>query len=603
MPEIPPEDAGGAPAPGAPAGEGAGGEGAGGEGRGAAGGGKGAAGGGEGAAGDGEAATAAPGLPDGRPAGWLTATARPGRAPLPAPRAVLPAPEQSEPRQRLSATRLLLAAIIVAAILLGGGYGVRSAIETQSASDLGATWFAPYVDVTASPTYQFQVPADEPARQVVLGFVTAAGRTSCTPSWGGDTLAQAAQSLSLDTRLAELRQEGVGAVVSFGGQAGTDLAVACDDQARLVTAYQSVIARYQANTIDLDIEGGAETDFAAVKRRAEAIRALQLAAEQAHSQLSIWLTLPVERSGLDGAGISVVTQMLRDKVRIAGIDVMAMDYGPAVSDMGAAAEQALWATHAQLASLYPRYGVRLSAAQLFHTMGVTVMIGQNGDPGERFSLADASTLEGFARSEHLGRVSIWSLNRDSECGSDFGEVGVLSNSCSGVSEASLAFDATFTRLTGSASALAGQVTPAGATGAQLSQADSPYPIWQAADPYVTGYKVVWQGNVYQAKWFNQGDDPAADVQYAWQTPWLLIGPVLPGEHSPTTTTLPVGTYPAWSPSVSYRAGADVLFAGLPYQARWYNQGQSPAAEASDPSGSPWQPLYRIPGEPTGSEGG
>jgi chitinase len=294
--------------------------------------------------------------------------------------------------------------------------------------------------------------------------------------------------------------------------------------------------------------------------------------------------------------------MLRDRVQLAGVNVMAMDYGPPVADMAAAAEQALAATHAQLARLYPEYGIRLSSPALWHTMGVTVMIGQNDDPGEQLSVAGAGVLEGFARAEHLARLSIWSLNRDTECGSDFGEIGVLSSTCSGVSEAPLAFDTQLSALSGNASAVAGELTPLGVSGAQLSQADSPYPIWQPADPYVAGYKVVWLGDVYQAKWYNQGDDPAADVQYAWQTPWLLIGPVLPGEHAPVTTTLPLGTYPAWSPAATYRAGAEVLFEGLPYQAKWYNQGDSPAAEAADPSASPWRPRFRIPGEPTGSSG-
>ena len=71
-------------------------------------------------------------------------------------------------------------------------------------------------------------------------------------------------------------------------------------------------------------------------------------------------------------------------------------------------------------------------------------------------------------------------------------------------------------------------------------------------------------------------------------------------QAPTTTTLPPGADPAWSSSAQYQAGARVLFDGLPYQAKWYNSGDSPAAEPSDPSGSPWTPLFTIPGEPVTS---
>lgn len=44
----------------------------------------------------------------------------------------------------------------------------------------------------------------------------------------------------------------------------------------------------------------------------------------------------------------------------------------------------------------------------------------------------------------------------------------------------------------------------------------------------------------------------------------------------------------------------MLYQGLPYQAKWINQGTSPATESTDPSGSPWKALYTIPGEPANS---
>ena len=75
------------------------------------------------------------------------------------------------------------------------------------------------------------------------------------------------------------------------------------------------------------------------------------------------------------------------------------------------------------------------------------------------------------------------------------------------------------------------------------------------------------------------------------------GPVLPGDHPPVLPTLPAGTYPAWSPSVAYRQGQKVLRDGLAYQAKFYAQGDDPAAVLTNPSGSPWRALYTIPGEP------
>ena len=54
-------------------------------------------------------------------------------------------------------------------------------------------------------------------------------------------------------------------------------------------------------------------------------------------------------------------------------------------------------------------------------------------------MADAQGLVGFASRDHLGRVSMWSLNRDSQCGSSFPEIGLLSNTCSGTAQSGLQF--------------------------------------------------------------------------------------------------------------------------------------------------------------------
>jgi chitinase len=76
--------------------------------------------------------------------------------------------------------------------------------------------------------------------------------------------------------------------------------------------------------------------------------------------------------------------------------------------------------------------------------------------------------------------------------------------------------------------------------------------------------------------------------------------VVPGDHASSVATLPAGTYPAWSKETVYQKGDKVLYQGLPYQAKWNNQGVSPATESTDPSGSAWKALYSVPGEPVGA---
>jgi chitinase len=314
----------------------------------------------------------------------------------------------------------------------------------------------------------------------------------------------------------------------------------------------------------------------------------------------VWLTLPAEPSGLQDNALSMIQSMLRDRVPIAGINLMTMDFSqpPAAGQtMQDEVQSALFAAHAQLVSLLPRYGVHLHAQQIWQRLGATVMIGQNNIKGERFTVADAHGLTAFAHREHLGRVSMWSLNRDSQCGSAFAEVGLMSNTCSGTSQSGLEFAKVFGQLQGQAhltQASGGSVLP---PRKDTSPADAPYPQWSPATSYVTGYKVVEDGEIYQAKWYNTGQVPTAQVQYSWQSPWELLGPVLPGDHAQALPRLPAGTYPAWSRTTSYKAGVRVLFHRLPYVSKWDNQGVSPAAAASDPGSAPWKPLYRTPGEP------
>src|SRR5262249_6878897 len=146
------------------------------------------------------------------------------------------------PRRRLSLTRVLVALVVLA----GAGYGGYAGLKTRLLVPPTAThqaWFAPYVDVTLTPTYQFQSTSPNPARQSVLGFVVAAGKSDCTPSWGASyPLAAADQQLAIGARIAQLQQDGEQAIASFGGKANTSLAVACASATQLAAAYQSVIS-------------------------------------------------------------------------------------------------------------------------------------------------------------------------------------------------------------------------------------------------------------------------------------------------------------------------------------------------------------------------
>jgi chitinase len=499
--------------------------------------------------------------------------------------------------RRLSPWRVMLALLIVAGLSTGSVFGMQRWHAAQSTAS-HQPWFAPYVDVTATPSFDFEQMGATPHRDAVLSFVVASPTSACTPSWGGAyTLAQANASLDLDRRIARLRQQGGNVAVSFGGLKNQELAVACTDAAKLKAAYGSVINQYRIDTIDLDLEKDNLTDTAAGERRATAIAQLQSQRRAEGKKLAVWVTLPVAPQGLSEDGTNAVAQLLAKGVDLAGVNVMTMDYGSSRAEgqsMLAASESALTQTKRQVGVLYQRAGVQLNDATVWSKIGATPMIGQNDEAGEIFTLVDAKQLNKFALAHGAGRMSMWSANRDITCGGNYVDVKVVSDSCSGVTQDKQGFAALLSAgFKGNLTQSAGVVTTASST-ATTQKADdpatSPYQIWSASGAYLQGTKVVWHHNVYSAKWWTQNDMPDNPVLQTWQTPWELVGPVMPGEKPIPQPTLPSGTYPEWSGTDTYNAGQRILFSGVPYQAKWWNQGQSPAAASSNANGSPWVPL-------------
>jgi chitinase len=345
-------------------------------------------------------------------------------------------------------------------------------------------------------------------------------------------------------------------------------------------------------------------NVAANLRRATAVKAIQDAVSANKGHLAVWLTLPVTPQGLNPDALAVVRTMLAAKVDLAGVNVMAMDFGvpSAARDMRGAIMSSMTATQKQLGALYGSAGTDLDSAHLWHKLGVTVMIGQNDAAGERVSVSDAKAVTTFAAKHDLGRVSMWSLNRDSQCGVTFAVMGTHSNLCSGVSQQPLQFTKTFVQLQGNARATAAAVAspallPQATTATADNPARSPYPIWQPTLAYRENYKVVWHQAVYIARWYSEGQTPDAPNVTATVSPWRLIGPVLRTDRAPRIPTLAVGTHPTWSASKVFTVGDRVLYHGLPYRASWYTQGDVPGGTGQGGTLSPWEALYRIPGEP------
>ena len=398
-------------------------------------------------------------------------------------------------------------------------------------------------------------------------------------------------------------------MVSFGGRDHSELAVGCTDPKKLADGYRATIDRYHASTIDFDLEGDSLTAVAANARRAAAIETIQKEMAAHGTALRVWMTLPVSQAGLTPAGLAAVRAMLDAHVKLEGVNAMAMDFGPGQGGdrtMIKTVERSLDATRGQVQSLWRGAGLPTSTASAWGHVGATVMLGVNDAPGQQLTTADARALAAFVSRHGIPRVSVWSLNRDSECGGAFVRTGVVSNTCSGVLQNPLQFTRILGSLKGTkiarSQAGSGSTQQQTATDTPDDPATSPYPIWRSTAAYGTGYKVVWHREIYQATWWNQGTPPDAATAIR-RAAMAADRPGPAGSRRRSWSRPAPGDFRPWSPNVVYHQGDRVSFEGLPYQARWYTQGEQPLNDLPSDPGVPWEPLFKFPGEPTGGSTG
>jgi hypothetical protein len=300
--------------------------------------------------------------------------------------------------------------------------------------------FAPYVDMLLWPTPSLSgMAAETDTKYFSAGFIVAG--SGCQATWGRH-YAMADNFLKDD--IAALRSLGGDVIVSFGGAAGTELALACSTVAALQAQYQSVIDTYGVTRLDFDIEGSALTNAGANDRRAQAIAGLQTAASTAGKTLTVQFTLPVMPEGLTQAGLDLLANALARHVEIGVVNVMAMDYGRSYDPnlMGQHAVSAMTSTIGQLKTLY---GDAKPDLEVRAMVGVTPMIGLNDVAPEEFTVTDAGTLRDAAWSNGIGFLGFWSMTRDQPCL----RRQVVSPTCSGVVQSPWAFTDVFKRFTGS----------------------------------------------------------------------------------------------------------------------------------------------------------
>ncbi len=300
----------------------------------------------------------------------------------------------------------------------------------------GTSFYAPYVDMGGWPVPDLVAISQTNGG----GSLFTAAFMQATPdgklAWAGlnalEPSATNDQAQAINRSIKAVQSAGGDVMISLGGQAGTSLAQWGSTHgmtaAQLANAYAGVVDTYGITHLDFDIEGAAVADPASIALNSQALKLLQ----QSKPQVQVWYTLPVLPTGLTSDGLKVVDSALKAGVNLAGVNVMAMDYGEsaaptagtAAKSMGAYAIQSAESTYAQLTKLYGGYGKTFGYGQL----GVTPMLGVNDITSEVFNLADAQAVEDYARTKGLGMIGLWSVTRDTP-----GPLGVSMYTHSGMS--------------------------------------------------------------------------------------------------------------------------------------------------------------------------
>ena len=276
--------------------------------------------------------------------------------------------------------------------------------------------FAPYVAHWLPEHDVAQIADASGIKYFTLAFVIS-NPNACVPVWAGKK--PVAEESEMSGEITGLRNRGGDVIISFGGANGKELAQTCQDAASLQAAYQAVIDKYNVRMLDFDIEAAAIRDPASVNRRNIALAAL----ESAEPGLTISFTLAASPDGLLPEGLALLKNAAQHNVRVATVNILAMDYDKDVdpNEMGRNAISAATQTLQQLKSI-----------PLDANLGITVMVGRNDVSPEVFGQNDAQAVLSFAQAHPDVRLlSMWAIGRDRSCP---GEAKIVSGKCSGIAQ-------------------------------------------------------------------------------------------------------------------------------------------------------------------------
>jgi exo-1,4-beta-D-glucosaminidase len=280
------------------------------------------------------------------------------------------------------------------------GWNVAS--QTTPAPVTAAAWpakvFAPYAFIPKGFMNVADCLTQTGQRYYTLAFIIS--DTDGEPAWTGSRDLRVSTKYYAD-QIQALRARGGDVLISFGGADGKEPALNTTNVETLEAKYQSVIDNYRLTWMDFDIEGKALANTAANQRRDDALVRLT----EKNPNVKISFTLPVNPTGLEKESLVMLRDAKARGLKIESVDVMTMDYGPAISrgkKMGDLAVAGAEASRRQVMKIDPAIKI-----------GICPMIGQNDEKGEIFTLDDAHEVMDFASTNDWVRsVAFWSSNRD-----------------------------------------------------------------------------------------------------------------------------------------------------------------------------------------------
>ena len=141
------------------------------------------------------------------------------------------------------------------------------------------------------------------------------------PSWDGRIAI--GENLYHD-QIDAIRKRGGDVIMSFGGEAGKEMANVIDDPVALEAAYQKVIDQYKFTWLDFDVEGNnLDKGKADSERRNTVLASLQ----KKNPGLIISYTLPVDPNGVSEASRALLADAITKGVKVHSANIMVMYFG------------------------------------------------------------------------------------------------------------------------------------------------------------------------------------------------------------------------------------------------------------------------------------